>query len=269
MKLCRNVVKITKRSTSSSIGLDGTPSFDSNSVSSFDYYEEAMKKHRLLLQAQPDRMDLSIISQNGRAFDADLQLLDRVRTITFPSVPCTSLLNKQALMPHDSSGDVKLLVLSFKHYGFTVARSWLDPYMSTYHKKQSSSPTSSSHEAKKFAAIELCFFEHRFLSFAKGYVGSGVKKLVPVQHHDSTFLSFGNNLVRYSHIAITHMFSYSIICVLLQELGTKLLIPNFCTGYAYLLDKQNRIRWRGSGQAEPEEVKRMIELSRELANEEI
>lgn len=266
MRSCRKIVsKISSRSQSSSIGL-GAPPPSSASVSPFDYYEEAMKKHRLILQAQPDRMDSSIISQNGRAFDADVQLLDRDRTIVFPNVPCSSLLNKQALIPHDCSSDVKLLVLSFKHYGFTVVRSWLDPYLEAHYQQ---APSTSS-DAKKFDAIELCFFEHRFLSFARGYVGSGVKKLVPVEHQGSTYLSFGNNLVSWINVLLVNSNSYYLYGLrnlLLQDFGTKLLIPNFCTGYAYLLDKQNKIRWRGSGQAKPEEVTKMIELSRELADE--
>eukprot|EP01031_Cornospumella_fuschlensis_P039508 gene39508-48102_t len=172
MRLSLKSLRAARRGLSSStLGLNNETS-TANSVSPFDYYEEAMQKHRLILQAQPDRMDSSIISQNGRAFDADSQLLDRHRTITFPSVSCTSLLNQQALLPQDCSADVKLLVLSFKHYGFTVVRSWLDPFLTVCNQR-----SSSSSEAKKFAAIELCFFEHRFLSFARGYVGSGVKKL--------------------------------------------------------------------------------------------
>lgn len=52
-----------------------------------------------------------------------------------------------------------------------------------------------------------------------------------------------------------------------QEFASQLLLQNSVTGYAFLLDKQNRVRWRGCGKGTDVEVKRMLELADQLAKE--
>jgi ATPase complex subunit ATP10 len=53
----------------------------------------------------------------------------------------------------------------------------------------------------------------------------------------------------------------------LQDFAAQLLLPNVYTGYAYLLDKDNRVRWRGSGQALEGEVEVMLLCAQELLQE--
>jgi len=60
-------------------------------------------------------------------------------------------------------------------------------------------------------------------------------------------------------------FVVSIICF--QDFAAPLLLPNVYTGYAFLLDRHNKIRWRGSGQAHPEEVQILLEVTQELLDE--
>jgi hypothetical protein len=44
------------------------------------------------------------------------------------------------------------------------------------------------------------------------------------------------------------------------------MLPKKYTGYSYLLDNQNRIRWRGCGMAQQEEVDAMLRCASELLN---
>lgn len=52
--------------------------------------------------------------------------------------------------------------------------------------------------------------------------------------------------------------------IYLQEFASNLLLPNKYTGYVYLLDKNNKIRWRGSGNAEKYEIDNLFKITDEL-----
>ena len=49
-----------------------------------------------------------------------------------------------------------------------------------------------------------------------------------------------------------------------QDVSADLGLPKKYTGYSFLLDKDSRIRWRGSGIAEPEEVESMLNCAQQL-----
>jgi ATP10 protein len=59
----------------------------------------------------------------------------------------------------------------------------------------------------------------------------------------------------------------SIIITYFQKFASYLELPNKYTGYAYLLDQQNRVRWRGCGQAEEGEIQAMIKCAELLVEE--
>ena len=52
-----------------------------------------------------------------------------------------------------------------------------------------------------------------------------------------------------------------------QDFAAQLLLPNVYTGYAYLLDRDNKVRWRGSGQATEQEIEAMLECTEQLLQE--
>lgn len=93
--------------------------------------------------------------------------------------------------------------------------------------------------------MELCFIEYSFLSMAKTLFASNLKQSIPPPQHNKTVLVFGG----------------------VKEFITPLQVPNKFTGYAFLLDSSNRIRWRGCGQAKPEEVETMIQCAQQLVRE--
>jgi len=46
-----------------------------------------------------------------------------------------------------------------------------------------------------------------------------------------------------------------------------LCLPNVYTGYAYLLDEKNRVRWHGCGEGTEEEVQGLLKCAQVLVNE--
>jgi hypothetical protein len=52
-----------------------------------------------------------------------------------------------------------------------------------------------------------------------------------------------------------------------MEFAAALELPNKYTGYAYLLDRENRVRWRGSGQSQDGEVDTLIQCVEQLRAE--
>lgn len=146
--------------------------------------EEQVKAYRTDSKTLAKWLDVSVVKSKGRAFSADQELTPATEAMTFPSIQCSNLHGENVLLPQVVSGDVKLLVFSFKHYGFTLVRSWLDPYLARFPSKQS-----SNH--KKAIAIEICFVEYGFLSMAKNLFASSIKNNVSASQLDFTFLSFG------------------------------------------------------------------------------
>ena len=68
---------------------------------------------------------------------------------------------------------------------------------------------------------------------------------MPKENHALTMLSFGN----------------------VAEFSAHLLLPNKFTGYVVVLDKDNKVRWRGCGAAEDEELQMMFECIEKLQGE--
>ena len=78
-------------------------------------------------------LDVSIVKQNGRCFDADRILIKKQHANMFPNIKAHTLSGKDITVPTGITGSgVKLLVFSFKHYGFTLVRSWLDPFIECF-----------------------------------------------------------------------------------------------------------------------------------------
>lgn len=76
--------------------------------------------------------------------------------------------------------------------------------------------------------MEICFVEFSFLQMMKGMFASNLKTKIPQSHHALTQVTFGR----------------------VMEFATTLKLPSKYTGYCFILDKSNRIRWRACGLAE-------------------
>lgn len=204
---------------------------------------EDMQHYKTDTQTLARWLDVSIVKRAGRAFDADKKLINRSEAEFFPTVKGTKLDGTSISVPGDVNASAKLVIFSFKHYGFTLLRSWLDPFTARY--PEALGEFTNGDKAKGMAVAEICFIEYGFLSMAKTVFASNIKKSIPDSQIHNTILSFGG----------------------VTDFAAQLLLPNKYTGYAYLLDKNDKIRWRGSGQATDEEVETLLKCAKQLLSE--
>ena len=240
------------RSSSSSSSSSTTTSISSSSSSPVTYntktgYEvyngvitpEAIKHYQTDTKTLARWLDIGIIKYQGRAYNADKQLIDINNTNIFPTIKGSTLNGKEITFPNNddiASNNVTLVVFSFKHYGFSLVRSWIDPYIKHFQ------PNIKSNKIK---VIELCFVEYSFMSWASKIFANNLKLEINEDQHNSTILVFGN----------------------LSNFASQLLLPSKYIGYCYLLDKNNKIRWRGCGNAKEEELNVLYKCSLQLLKE--
>ena len=53
----------------------------------------------------------------------------------------------------------------------------------------------------------------------------------------------------------------------MQKFADQLSVPNVYSGYAYLVDAQNRVRWRGCGLARPADLMALRRATEALLDE--
>lgn len=236
-------------------------------------HEEKVAFYKIDTQTLANFLDLSVITRKGRVFGADRTVSRVEESMSFPllhknvysltgeavSVP-DGILNtgntvnaicgeKESASNNasanytasdksslSSSSHVKLVAFSFKQYGFTLIRSWLDPFYEQFGRgPHAVVPT-----------VELCFVEWGFLSFLRRLFLEDVKRRTAVENHGLTALVFGG----------------------INEFCAPLLVPNKFTGYVYLLDKHNRVRWKGCGVPHPHELEYLVKACHDLIEEE-
>lgn len=161
-------------------------------------------------------LDLSIIKRKGRAFEADKALVPIHDALIFPGLPGYDLNGRETLFPERIKAKVKLVSFSFTDYGFNLNKTYSEPFLDKY----------AGHPDVK--ALEITFVEYSFLQVMKGVFATNLKKRIPESQHARTQVTFGG----------------------VMNFATNLKLPNKFTGYSFLLDRENRIRWRACGVAE-------------------
>lgn len=159
--------------------------------------------------------DLSVIKRQGSAFEADKQLLSTKEPIFFPSVAGNDLNGHPSKFPESVSSRVKLVAFSFNEYGFSLNKSYLEPFLDKFSARED------------VHALEICFVEYGFLKLMQGVFAANLKKRILENRHACTQITFGGTM----------------------DFAKKLNVPNKYAGYCYLVDEHNRVRWRGSGAA--------------------
>ena len=210
-------------------------------------HSEAMSKYRIDTQTLANWLDVSVIKIHGRLYPADNFVIPptNVMCVPFPMQTMVTTLRHtdqtldELVSPfqsqHSSRGDgrgLRLVTFSFKAYGHTLAESWALPFL-------------ESPLATEVPVISLCFVEYGFLSLAKGAFLGNLKKEVDESRWDRTAFIFGG----------------------VMDFATRLLLPNKFTGYAYLIDDFGRVRWRGCGKAEEEDLEALYKCTQELLHE--
>jgi hypothetical protein len=197
----------------------------------------AMMKYRTDTQTLSNWLDVSVVKIKGRLYPADNWLIpiENSLCIPFPVETQLTTLSGEEKSVDDiaSSSAVRLVTFSFKQYGHTLAETWAKAVL-------------ESNLAKSIPVVSMCFVEYGFLSLAKGAFIKGLKGQVDPTRWERTGYVFGGVL----------------------DFATELLLPNKFTGYAYLIDSEGRVRWRGIGHAQEEDLQALQRCATALLEEE-
>jgi len=177
---------------------------------------EEMEKYKTDSNMLAKWLDVSIVSKKGRAFEADKYLIVPSKADVFPPAKVYNLDGQSITIPTAIDAKAKLVVVSFKHYGFSLLRSWIDPFIAKFNTPalpasgnsgeiQDVSSDASTVVAGGLSnpegaiAYEICFVEYSFLSMAKSMFLSNVKTTVHPSQVNRTGMIFGG--VRVSHLS--------------------------------------------------------------------
>jgi len=210
-------------------------------------HAQKMEHYRKDTQTLANWLDLSVVNVKGRVYPPDFHVLPttNVQCVPFPTnLPVTTLSKVETtvddMVPGGDAGEdgadkdrgLRLITFSFKAYGYSLADSWLQPF-------------TESRLAEKIPALNICFVEYGFLSFASGSFIGSLREKVKEGRWAHTAFAFGG----------------------VMDFATQLLLPNKFTGYAYLVDGAGRVRWRACGMATGAEVERMLKCAEGLYKE--
>lgn len=134
-------------------------------------------------------LDTTVTLREGKAYPLMTNIVPKEKGIPFPFLECFPLqslidgTSQKTYIPEAFNNDsnkkqVKIIFFSFKHYGFSIVRSWLDSF-------------SNDQIFLKTSSYELCFIEFSFLSMAKGFFANNIAKLLTKEQSEKTFLKFG------------------------------------------------------------------------------
>lgn len=127
-------------------------------------------------------LDVSIVKRKGKAFETSSSLISARDAFLFPPTFCYNLNGTGVEIPASIVG-MKLLVFSFKQYGFQLGKTYLTHFNDRFSCTQG------------VCSFELCFVEHKFLSFTKGLLISGLKSSTNANRYDKTAFAFGGTKV--------------------------------------------------------------------------
>lgn len=132
-------------------------------------------------------------------------MIDASDADTFPTLQAHGLNGTEISIPAGIPGKAKLVVFSFKHYGFSLIRSWIDPYIARYVDTTTTTDSTVVGEKKGVSdddaavaavAFEICFIEYGFLSIAKSVFVNNIRNSIDPSQIDRTAIVFGGVKVR-------------------------------------------------------------------------
>jgi len=156
----------------------------------------------------------------------------------FPALNARSLLDIEAHLPVAAIGCVSLVTIAVQDSAQPHVESWGEPLIDTF--GDSVFTHSKGSEVRLYRVSVL---DGRVGAMLHSLVTSAAKRKTPEERYASVLHWNGDagNL--------------------------ELELANRYVGYAYLLDREGRVRWRGRGKATPEQAERMIDFARTLLTE--
>ncbi|KAG5183715.1 ATPase assembly factor ATP10 [Tribonema minus] len=171
---------------------------------------------------------IEVNKTHGKLFKAATALVPADKAVPFPDFDADTLSGrKKVSVALDLRGQVAVVGVSFKHFGYAMLPAWLGAL-----KRQ--------HPQAVTANLNLA--EGLVISFLRPLLVMDMKRNVAPEQHSSTYVLFGDA----------------------EDIRTDLDIMNRLTGHIFLLDKEGKIRWRGCGIATPEELDSMLACYEQL-----
>ena len=196
------------------------------------YTEDAEHLYKTEMKQLRKWLNPHIYQNNGRLFDADRGLLEDRYSKIFPAIKAELLeTSKESIFPDCfPECDIKLVGISFKGYGQEACKTWMAPFLAAYGGNS------------RVRVGELFLSEHSILSPLTFMFVNAAKKNIPQERWSTTAVKIGN----------------------INEVAVPLLLPNKYSGYMFLLDKKNMIRWRSSGYPTGDEIETFLKLTQIL-----
>ena len=174
----------------------------------------------------------------GKPFVADTSVIPAAEARVFPSLTAETLVDSELSLPADCRGKVTLVALSFKQFGYVQLASWIAPFQHAALELRvgggsSRASRKSGGGAPAVQVLQVSAMEGGFInSLLKGSVKSGLVRSTPAAMQASSAVFVGD---------------CDPLC---EGLG----VENRLLGWAFLVDADARVRWRGCGTALPEEI---------------
>ena len=126
-----------------------------------------------------------------------------------------------------------LVAISFRDSGYKLIPSWTDPFEKAFEGRLSS----------RARVVKVSITERWSLYPLRGALSNLMRQNTPPEEHDKTLLYFGSDVDDFRDVLRMH---------------------NIMTNYIFLLDDSGRIRFAASGEANEEDVSRVIQSAKTL-----
>lgn len=194
-------------------------------------------------------LDLSVIRYEGKVFASSPTTFPAKRGLTFPNytglIPVSAPTTDVSINNLLKNDEIKIITLSFKNYGYGTNKPWLN--FLHQHFPQ------TNEGGKNVSIYNICVIQYGFLKFFKKLFFNNTEK-------DLLEYAGQNSLNDMQKLKNQSLFFFGDDKIF----ASKLLLPNSYTGYVFLLDKQNRIRWQSCGKPSDKELQLLLNLTQEI-----
>eukprot|EP00884_Botryococcus_braunii_P006519 jgi/Botrbrau1/15869/Bobra.40_1s0053.1 len=207
------------------------------------FSKEKMEERRQQLKEEMQRGyfdDFKDLRQNGgKTFVANNQLIPAKEAVHIPSIKVEDFGgNEEAFPPPRGTLKAALLCVAFRGGAETMLASWSEPFRRTF----ASRPGTTLYEVSLVESKVMSWQPFRRM-IRMGPQGRLAEDPVPADIMPPSYIFYFGDCTAWR-----------------KALG----MTNRLTGYVFLMDEEGRMRWRGSGKGEEEEVESLIRCTRGL-----
>uniref|UniRef100_A0A7S0YHH3 Uncharacterized protein n=1 Tax=Hemiselmis tepida TaxID=464990 RepID=A0A7S0YHH3_9CRYP len=198
------------------------------------FSREGMERRNKALQEEVTRGQFFEVKEldktGGKIFEADIDLIPSAEAITFPDITCTTLDGSEVSTHDVLGGKVTLVTVSLREFARPMVNTWT----THFHSKVGSNPHAQ--------IVPLAFMEGYVYKLFKGLLMSGMKKNYTEEQKKGALVAFQSS----------------------EDFRRTFDMRNRLVGYAFLVDQNRKVRWRGVGYALIHEGKALTDCANKL-----